>query len=139
MSETLILIRLLQMYIPQNWDFGEAFSKLRNFGGGLNSPPRVRQCFQVPSVTIRFTYLCHILSITFLLFVFPRSSVRVWQACQTACSLCDPVRVLFVAHRSEKTVNMDQRFPLILETLNWIVHKITYPTVERKGLGSLCL
>jgi hypothetical protein len=22
------------MYIPQNWKFGPAFSKLRNFGGG---------------------------------------------------------------------------------------------------------
>jgi uncharacterized protein Usg len=32
MSETRILIMLLQMYIPQNWEFGPAFSKLRNFG-----------------------------------------------------------------------------------------------------------
>jgi hypothetical protein len=38
MSETRILIRLLQMDIPQNWEFGPAFSKLRNFGGGLNPP-----------------------------------------------------------------------------------------------------
>jgi hypothetical protein len=36
MSETRILIGLLPMYIPQNWEFGPAFSKLRNFGGGLN-------------------------------------------------------------------------------------------------------
>jgi hypothetical protein len=33
MSETRILISLLQMYIPRNWEFGQAFSKLRNFGG----------------------------------------------------------------------------------------------------------
>jgi hypothetical protein len=39
MSETRILIRLLQMYIPQNWEFGPAFSKLRNFGGGGLNPP----------------------------------------------------------------------------------------------------
>jgi hypothetical protein len=32
-SETHILIRLLPMYFPQNWEFGSAFSKLRNFGG----------------------------------------------------------------------------------------------------------
>jgi hypothetical protein len=38
------------MYIPPNWEFGPAFSKLRNFGGGggsLNPPnttPWVRQC-----------------------------------------------------------------------------------------------
>jgi hypothetical protein len=40
MSETLILIRLLQMYFPRNGEFGSALSKLRNFGGGdLNPPP----------------------------------------------------------------------------------------------------
>jgi hypothetical protein len=39
MSETRILIRLLRMYLPRNWEFGSAFSKLRNFGGGgLNIP-----------------------------------------------------------------------------------------------------
>jgi hypothetical protein len=38
MSETHILIRLLQMYIPRNWEFGQAFSKLRNFGGGGVNP-----------------------------------------------------------------------------------------------------
>jgi hypothetical protein len=26
------------MYIPRNWEFGPAFSKLRNFGGGFNPP-----------------------------------------------------------------------------------------------------
>jgi hypothetical protein len=33
------------MYIPRNWEFGQAFSKLRNFGVGLNpqTPPWVRQ------------------------------------------------------------------------------------------------
>jgi hypothetical protein len=43
MSETRILIRLWQMYIPWNWEFVSAFSKLRNFGGGgvetPNPPP----------------------------------------------------------------------------------------------------
>jgi hypothetical protein len=39
MNETHILIRLLQMYIPQNWEFGSALAKLWNFRGGvLNSP-----------------------------------------------------------------------------------------------------
>jgi hypothetical protein len=38
MNETLIQIRLLWMYIPWNWVFGSALSKLWNFGGGLNPP-----------------------------------------------------------------------------------------------------
>jgi hypothetical protein len=32
MSETRILIRLLRMYFPRNWEFSSALSKLRNFG-----------------------------------------------------------------------------------------------------------
>ena len=39
----------------------------------------------------------------------------------------------------ERAVNMDQRYPLILETFDWIDHKITYQTVEKKGLCSLCM
>jgi hypothetical protein len=38
MNETGILIRLLQMYIPQNWEFGSALSKLRKSGGGVKPP-----------------------------------------------------------------------------------------------------
>jgi hypothetical protein len=34
MNETNILIRLLRMYIPWNWEFGSALAKLKNFGGG---------------------------------------------------------------------------------------------------------
>jgi hypothetical protein len=34
MSESHILIWLLRMYFPQNWKFGSALSKLRNFGKG---------------------------------------------------------------------------------------------------------
>jgi hypothetical protein len=26
------------MYIPRNWEFGQAFSKLRNFGGEVEPP-----------------------------------------------------------------------------------------------------
>jgi hypothetical protein len=33
MNETRIVIRLLRMYIPRNWEFGSALEKLRNFGG----------------------------------------------------------------------------------------------------------
>jgi hypothetical protein len=39
MSETRILVRLLRMYFPRNWEFGSALSKLRNFGGGGLNPP----------------------------------------------------------------------------------------------------
>jgi hypothetical protein len=39
MSEAHILIRLLRMYFPRNWEFGSALSKLRKLGGGgLNTP-----------------------------------------------------------------------------------------------------
>jgi hypothetical protein len=33
MSETRILVRLVRIYFPWNWEFGSAFSKLRKFGG----------------------------------------------------------------------------------------------------------
>jgi hypothetical protein len=39
MSETRILVRLLRMYFPRNWEFGSALSKLWNFGGGGVEPP----------------------------------------------------------------------------------------------------
>jgi hypothetical protein len=35
MSETRILITLLRLYFPWNWEFGSDLSKLRNFGGGV--------------------------------------------------------------------------------------------------------
>jgi hypothetical protein len=38
MSETPILIRLLWMYFPQNWEFGSALSKLWNFGVEFELP-----------------------------------------------------------------------------------------------------
>ena len=49
MSESFILVWLLRMYFPRNWEFGSALSKLRNFGGGLKTPtplppPSVRHC-----------------------------------------------------------------------------------------------
>jgi hypothetical protein len=44
MNETHILIRLLQMYIPWNWEFGSALAKLRNFGWGRFEPPPPSLC-----------------------------------------------------------------------------------------------
>jgi hypothetical protein len=40
MNETRILIRLLRMYIPRNWEFGSGLAKLGNFrgGGGFELP-----------------------------------------------------------------------------------------------------
>jgi hypothetical protein len=38
MNETRILIKLLQKYIPRNWEFGSALSKLWNFGWGFEPP-----------------------------------------------------------------------------------------------------
>jgi hypothetical protein len=47
MSETRILIRLLGMYFPRNWEFGSALSTLRNLGGGgvwTPKPPLGSHC-----------------------------------------------------------------------------------------------
>jgi hypothetical protein len=33
--ETHVLVRLLWMCYPRNWEFGSALSKLWNFGGGV--------------------------------------------------------------------------------------------------------
>jgi hypothetical protein len=38
MSGTRILIRLVRMYFPRNWEFGSALSKLRNFGDPPPNP-----------------------------------------------------------------------------------------------------
>jgi hypothetical protein len=38
MNETHILIRLLRMNTPWNWEFGSALAKLRNFGVVLSPP-----------------------------------------------------------------------------------------------------
>jgi hypothetical protein len=40
MNETHILIRLLRMYIPLNWEFGSALSKLQHFRGGEGLTPQ---------------------------------------------------------------------------------------------------
>jgi hypothetical protein len=40
MSETHILIRLLQMYFPQNWEFGSALSKFLYFNRVVFEPPK---------------------------------------------------------------------------------------------------
>jgi hypothetical protein len=51
MNETHILIRLLWIYIPRNWEFGSALAKLWNFGGGgvstPKNPPSVRHMIEV--------------------------------------------------------------------------------------------
>jgi hypothetical protein len=39
MIEPRILVRLLRMYFPRNWEFGWALSKLRHLGGGVEPPP----------------------------------------------------------------------------------------------------
>jgi hypothetical protein len=57
MNETHILIRLLRMYIPWNWEFGSDLAKLQNFGeegGGLNPsnrPHSVRHCIMLVILT----------------------------------------------------------------------------------------
>jgi hypothetical protein len=38
MSEKRILVRLLRMYFPRNWEFDSALSKLRNFREGFEHP-----------------------------------------------------------------------------------------------------
>ena len=66
MSEIHILVRLLRMYFPRNWEFGSALSKFRNFGGFEHPPPSVRHwaamleggpCFS--PMPAEFQYQCH--------------------------------------------------------------------------------
>jgi hypothetical protein len=52
MSETRILSRLLGMYIPRNWEFGSALSKLWNFEGRGWNPPLLL------GTPLNFTGLC---------------------------------------------------------------------------------
>jgi hypothetical protein len=63
MSETRILVKLLRMYFPRNWEFGSALSKLWNFGGGGWTPqttPSVHHWLQ-SSIANRLTakFLCN--------------------------------------------------------------------------------
>jgi hypothetical protein len=60
LNETHILIRLLPMYIPRNWEFDPALAKFRNFWGG-GVPPAVRFCsfvryVQFGSESLEFYY-----------------------------------------------------------------------------------
>jgi hypothetical protein len=53
-NETHIIIRLLRMYIPRNWEFGSALEKLRNFGGGLNPPNPPRYATGLNSTNVHY-------------------------------------------------------------------------------------
>ena len=71
MSESRNLVRLLRMYFPQNWEFGSALSKLRNFGGGLNTPippPSVRRCFTVNRLNASYI---HVILLYYIVFSSP--------------------------------------------------------------------
>jgi hypothetical protein len=57
MNETHILIRLLQMYIPQNREFGSALAKLRNLGGGSSPPPFGMPLARINALCVIFTYI----------------------------------------------------------------------------------
>jgi hypothetical protein len=59
MNETRILITLLWMYIPRNWEFGSALSKRQNFGGVSTPPPPVRHWSEVK---LYMTYTDKVLS-----------------------------------------------------------------------------
>jgi hypothetical protein len=41
MNETHIVIRLLRLYIPRNWEFRSALAKYRNLGVGGFEPPKL--------------------------------------------------------------------------------------------------
>jgi hypothetical protein len=74
MNEPHILIRLLRMYIPRNWEFGSALVKLRKFGGGggVEPPlgtPLLRQAFACRhKLSIVFVYVRTKTSLKFRLF-----------------------------------------------------------------------
>jgi hypothetical protein len=49
MNETRILVGLLWMYIPRNWEIGSALAKLQNFGVGFDTPPPHGMPLGIPS------------------------------------------------------------------------------------------
>jgi hypothetical protein len=57
MNETHILIMLLRMYIPWNWEFGSALAKPRNFGGGGVEPPKPPIRYATGSVVLLLLFL----------------------------------------------------------------------------------
>jgi hypothetical protein len=54
MNETRILIRLLSVYIPRNWEFGSALSKFRNFRGGFKTPQTPTPPLCMPMILFNF-------------------------------------------------------------------------------------
>lgn len=81
--------------------------------------------------TLWALHLCSLLSFQTLLFKCSKQVYKsVWFGWSSFCSLQKFL---------ETAVNMDLRYPLILETFNSIDHKITYQTVGRKGFCSLCM
>jgi hypothetical protein len=83
MSETSILIRLLQMYLPQNWEFGSALSTFQNFLGAetltppldlplrltthLCAVPRLKMSGAIPPLPLNVSIVCIGTSLRFLL------------------------------------------------------------------------
>jgi hypothetical protein len=59
MNETRILIRLLRMYIPRNWEFGSALAKHRNFGSVVEPPKPLGT-----PLNTSLTHTCYITSAT---------------------------------------------------------------------------
>jgi hypothetical protein len=47
-----IVIRLLRMYIPWNWEFGSALAKLRNFGVEPPKHPSIRHWLQLTETAV---------------------------------------------------------------------------------------
>jgi hypothetical protein len=98
------------MYIPQNWEFGLACSKLRNFKGGLN-PPNQPLGTPVPSFS-----LCSMKRLAIRHMNRPRfptpsvlSNIRNWVGLRTyqhhlvyCCVLthCGLVFFLYIYHKS---------------------------------------
>ena len=86
-SESRILVRLLRMYFPRNWEFGSALSKLRNFGEGFEppNPPSVRHWCRVVSCRV---VLCRVVSccvVWYCVVSCPVVLCRVVSCCVVSC------------------------------------------------------
>jgi hypothetical protein len=93
MSETHIMIRLLRMYIPRNWEFGSVMAKggIFFFGGwgGLNhESPSVRYCPHVHSELLYIAMNCLLCSVQ-QGDRFVGTGAQIW-GCQTANSPAEP-------------------------------------------------
>jgi hypothetical protein len=119
MSETRILIRLLRMYFPWNWEFGSALSKLRNLGGeSLNAPTPLGTPLIQNTVTARHYPIYSAIIVTAT--VAYNSKCHKWD-------LESPV-VLDTKKKIKKCCDLNFRNVLYISFTSTGMYNINYPT-----------